>query len=205
MSGSRQGNAEKMVPLSQVDAMVRSRLAEIGAAAGVPHGRVGVEVLYMLPPALVRMYELLWDLSVMGEGGAGFGADTTGRAEEVAVAPDPKNLGGGGGGRTRVTDRSEARMAELVVRSGGSARRGSRGASRGSTGRVAGVGVEAAAEIKSRADKRLRAIARDVAAELAAIGLGCDMVTGELMAVMGDKGRGATGAAIADAIDKGAT
>lgn len=207
-SASRQ----QMVPLSQVEAMVRARLHEIGAAAGVSHGRVGVEVLYMLPPQLVRIYELLWDLANLGEGGAGFGADTSGRAEEVAVAPDPKNMGGGGGGRTRVTDRSEARMAELVVRSGGSARRGSRGASRGSTGRVDGVGLAEAAEIKARADKRLRAVARDVAAELAALGLGCDLGTGELMVQMrgaggmvGSQRRGSTGEAIADAIDNRAS
>lgn len=196
---------ERMVPLSQVDAMVRARLHEIGAAAGVAHGRVGVEVLYMLPPQLVRIYEHLWDLSLLGEREAGLGGDVSARAEEVAVAPDPKNMGGGAGGRTRVTDSSEARMAELVVRSGGSSRRGSRGAARGSTGRVGGVGLPEAAEIKSRADKRLRAIARDVAAELSALGLGYDLGTGELMVRVSPQRRGSTGEAIADAIDNRAT
>jgi len=72
--------------------------------------------------------------------------------------------------------------------------------------------MEEAAEIKGRADKRLRAIARDVAAELAALGVGVDLGTGELMAVMplkgrveGGRGNGPKGAivgqAIVDAID----
>jgi hypothetical protein len=195
-----------------VDTMVRSRLAEIGAAAGVSHSRVGVEVLFKLPPALLLVYELLWDLNMYGENSPEVdgGRDTRGAEAEVGKVGDPKNRGGGGGGRTRDTDASRSRMAEVVVRSGGSARRAARGASRGSTARTAGVGNREAAEIKARADKRLRAVARDVAAELAALGLGLDLATGELMVQVGgvgNKGNGGneglvTGDAMRDAIDK---
>ena len=164
--------------------MVRSRIAEIMSAVGVDHGRVGVEVLYKLPAPIVGAYELLWDLSVYGEGSAEVdgGTDRSSRADEVAVAGDPKNRGGGSGGRTRDTERSRERMGEVVVRSGGSARRGQRGASRGSGGRAVGVaGSAEIQEIRSRADKRLRAIARDVLAELSALGVGVDEGSGEMM------------------------
>jgi len=177
--------------------MVRSRLAEIGAAAGVSHGRVGVEVLYKLPPALVTAYELLWDLSIYGEGSDEVDGSKArrrgGRADEVGVASDPDNRGGGAGGRTRDTERSRERYGELVVRSGGSARRGARGSSRGSDVSVAngvergdlpesgGSHAQQVAEIRARADKRLRQVARDVLAELAALGLGIDTASGEMM------------------------
>ncbi len=196
--------------------MVRARLHEIGAAGGISHGRVGVEVLYKLPSQLVSVYELLWDLSVHGEGSdevdGSKGRRRSRRAEEVGVSGDPDNRGGGGGGRTRDTDRSRERMGELVVRSGGSARRGARGSSRGSDVSVAnGVervgGVDAGrghavevAEIRARADKRLRAVARDVAAELAALGLGFDSSSGEMMVRL--PSRGGIGDAIGDASRK---
>lgn len=191
--GDRQGS----IPLAQVDAMVRSRLAEIGAAAGVSHGRVGVEVLYKLPAGLVQAYELLWDLSIYGEGSDEVDGSKSrkraARAGEVGVESDPDNRGGGAGGRTRDTDRSRQRYGELVVRSGGSARRGARGSSRGSDVSVAngvergdlpeggGSHAQQVAEIRARADKRLRQVARDVLAELAALGLGIDTASGEMM------------------------
>lgn len=198
--GAGGSGRERMVPVSQLDAMVRSRLAEIGAAAGVDHGRVGVEILFKLPPALVTVYELLWDLALHGEGSAEVGdaVDRDRRDAEVGVEQDPKNRGGGAGGRTNDTERSRGRMGEVVVRSGGSSRRAARGASRGSNGRVGGVGSVEASEIKSRADKRLRSVARDIAAELAELGLGIDLSTGERMVrlrpVRLGEGEGAGGA-----------
>lgn len=199
---------ERMVPISTVDAMVRARLAEIGAAAGVAHSRVGVEVLYKLPTQLVVAYELLWDLCMYGEGsaevdgvgGAGRGGQI--RAAEVGVAGDPQNKGGGGGGRTRDTERSRERMGEVVVRSGGSSRRAGRGAARGSRGRAAGAGGSwEVQEIKARADKRLRALARDICAELGELGVGVDLGSGEMM-VRVRSPRGNLGDAIDDAIDE---
>lgn len=202
----------------RLDAMVRARIAEIMSAAGVPHGRVGLEVLYKLPSSLVQVYELLWDLSVYGEGSPEVDGGRSGAKAEVGVVDDPKNRGGGAGGRTRDSEQSRRRMGEMVVRSGGSARRGARGASRGSDGRGEAGGVEVSwrgeggrsegggeggatlgqrvAEIRSKADKRLRAVARDVAAELGELGLGVDATTGEMMVRV--RRRSATG----DAIDR---
>ena len=207
--GNRDKSQVDMVPRSQVDAMVRSRIAEIMGAAGVDHGRVGVEVLYKLPPALVQVYELLWDLALIGEDSE---VDRVAAEVEVGVEKDPKNRGGGAGGRTVDSDRSRERMGEVVVRSGGSSRRGMRGASRGSHGRVGGVGNAEASEIKSRADKRLRAVARDIERELAELGLGADWDgSGERMVrvrtnhyapgrVEGGRGTTVIGDAIDDAI-----
>jgi len=40
---------------------VRRRMAEIAAAAGIDHGRLSIEVLFLLPPQFVRQYQWLFD------------------------------------------------------------------------------------------------------------------------------------------------
>src|ERR1700746_219355 len=70
-------------PLSaSIDRLVRARIAEFLRAAGVDQGRIGVEVLFELPPSFVRAYEELWRIALGQEG-----HDGQGRA------------GGGGGGQ----------------------------------------------------------------------------------------------------------
>jgi len=169
-----------MGPLSaSIDRLVRRRIAEIMSAAGVDQGRIGVEVLYELPPSFARAYEELWRIATGDEGHDGQGrASDRRRDAEVGVSADPKNKGGGGGGRLRDTERSRERMGELVVRSGGSARRSVRVGARG-PGSGLSLGPEEALRLKERVDKRLRAVARDIAEELKMY-YGVDIETGEI-------------------------
>jgi hypothetical protein len=173
-------DGQAMVPRELVDKLVRARVAEIMSAAGLDQGRIGLEVLWDMPPGFVRAYEWLWRLISEGEkakGGGGAGGRDQ-RQAEVGVAGDAPagRMGGGARGRTRDTERSREGLSVVVVRSGGSARRGSRGPSRGGAALgVAGSGLEDVARLKERIDKRLRACARDIAAELeAAVGLRID-------------------------------
>jgi hypothetical protein len=165
-------------PLSaSIDRLVRARIAEIMSAAGVDQGRIGVEVLFELPPSFVRAYEELWRIATGEEGHDGQGRTRRNDAA-VGVAGDPKNRGGGAGGRLRDTERSRERYGEVVVRSGGSSRRAARGASRGG-GAGLSLGPEEALRLKERIDKRLRAVARDIAEELSMV-YGVDLETGEV-------------------------
>jgi len=159
-----------------VERAVRARIAEIMSAAGVDQGRIGVEVLFDLPQSFVEAYELLWDRALVGvdherQGGGGRDAAKA----EVGKVGDPKNKGGGAGGRVKDTERSRERMSEVVVRSGGSSRRGVRGAAKGSAAGLR-LGDEEALELKARIDKRLRGMAREIFEELNRLGIG---LTGE--------------------------
>lgn len=147
---------------------VKARIAEIMSAAGVDQGRIGLEVLWDMPPDFVRSYEWLWRLICEGERVL----RERRRDDEVGVAKDveARRMGGGASGRTRDTEKSRAGYDVVVVRSGGSARRGARGASRGGAALgVAGPGLEDVARLKERIDKRLRSVARDIAEELEAM------------------------------------
>lgn len=177
-SGVGSEGGERSVPRQQVDRLVRSRIAEIMSAAGVDIGRIGLEVVWNLPPDFVRAYENLWRLVAEGDRLID-GRGELGKDAEVGRAKDPKSsqMGGGANGRTKDTDRSRSRLDTVVVRSGGSARR--RGAGSRAPGGVGANGLEGAAELKERVDKRLRAIARDVAAELMEL-YGLDVSTGEV-------------------------
>ena len=159
-----------------IDRAVRGRIAEIMSAAGVDTGRIGLEVLWDMPPDFVRSYEWLWRLIAEGERSLGGGRNDG----EVGVAADPKAsaMGGGGKGRLRDTPKSREGLGTVVVRSGGSARRGGSGGSRGSSGLgVAGHGLEDVARLKERIDKRLRGMARDIADELKEV-MGLDVESG---------------------------
>lgn len=173
--------------MAQVDQMVRSRLAEMMAAAGVEQSRRSVEVLYDLPRQFTQAYEVLHDLATRGVQGP----DTRSRVEEVGVKDDPRP-GGGGGGRTVDTETSRERYAEVVVRSGGSSRRAARGGAKGSASGLR-LGDDMALELKTRVDKRLRGLAREVMDELRELGLGFNEVTGESMVRLGTNRRDRTG------------
>lgn len=158
------------------------------SAAGLDSGRIGLEVVWNMPPDFVRCYEGLWQLVMNGDdGGLGKGSGGGGRREaEVGVAKDPLpgRMGGGAQGRTRDTDKSRATNGVVVVRSGGSARRGVRGVG-GSRppGGMAAHGVEDFDRLRERIDKRLRQLGRDIRDEVEAL-TGLDLLTGETRVIV---------------------
>jgi hypothetical protein len=52
-----------------LDDKVRARLAEIRAAAGVPHSQISLEVLYFLPKAFLTQYEQMFTRALKADGG----------------------------------------------------------------------------------------------------------------------------------------
>jgi hypothetical protein len=121
-----------------LDDKVRSRLAEIRAAAGVPHSQISLEVLYFLPKAFVEKYGELFTKAVKSDGGEDARArQQTDGAEVAKVAVRKTGAGptiGAGGKRYKKT---------FVVLD------------------------EKALDLKSRMDKRLRGMAREIETELA--------------------------------------
>lgn len=183
---SSSGGADRNVAQRQLERMVHARIAEIMSAAGIDQGRIGLEVVWNMPPDFVRCYEGLWQLAMDGgRDGAGAGGISA-REAEVGRAKDADagRMGGGAQGRTRDTHKSRATNGVVVVRSGGSARRGTRGVG-GSRppGGMAAHGVEEFDRLRERVDKRLRAIARDIRDEVEAM-MGLDLLTGETRVVV---------------------
>jgi hypothetical protein len=65
-----------------LDDKVRARLAEIRAAAGVPHAQVSMEVLYFLPRGFLEAYATIFSLALKSDAGG----DATARAQQEAGA-----------------------------------------------------------------------------------------------------------------------
>lgn len=55
--------------MDQYDDKVRTRLAEIQAAAGVPHSQISLEVLYFLPAGFLNAYMTMFTRAVKADGG----------------------------------------------------------------------------------------------------------------------------------------
>lgn len=77
-----------------LDDKVRSRLAEIRAAAGVPHAQISLEVLYFLPEKFLTAYQSMFTKALKSDGGEDQRARSQAEAGEVGKAS-----GGSGGGR----------------------------------------------------------------------------------------------------------
>lgn len=107
-----------------IEDQVRVRVADALRSAGVNEGRVGVEVLYMLPKEFVRAYEELW-YEIHGY-------------EQVA-----SGSGGGGDGRSLGLDEASVKRDEAKIRKeGGKDADGkSRGVQKGGLSTRAGYGV----------------------------------------------------------------
>lgn len=126
-----------------LDREVRRRVADLLASAGVDQGRISQEILWMLPPELVRTYRELWRRALRPDVQSSLqGSDPAG-ASKARNLPDSRT-----GGRTR---------------QGWAA-----GASRGkryATHWV--VADERLLKIKSSADRKLRRIAAQLERALA--------------------------------------
>ncbi len=83
-----------------VEDKVRSRVAEIRAAAGVPHAQIALEVLYYLPPRFLAAYADLFTRAVVADGGMGgrgqsqADAGVVGKAASVKDGSGPTVQGG---------------------------------------------------------------------------------------------------------------
>lgn len=80
--------------MDALDDKVRSRLAEIRAAAGVPHAQISLEVLYFLPSGFLTQYQDLFTRALKSDGGESQRNLSQQQAGDLGKAP-----GGSAGGR----------------------------------------------------------------------------------------------------------
>lgn len=133
---------------SVVENEVRRRLADSLAAAGVGHGRISLEVLYMMPPDFVRAYTQLFNRAlaedVIQPGGGGQG-DSDNRDENVRKAIK---------GRARLKPNSKTTMFPNGARAG----------RRFKVHWI--VRDEAAFKVKASVDRKLNRLVREIEREL---------------------------------------
>jgi len=79
-----------------LDDKLRTRLAEIRAAAGVPHAQISLEVLYFLPEKFLTAYQAMFTRALKSDGGEDQRARSQAEAGEVGKAS-----GGSTGGQGR--------------------------------------------------------------------------------------------------------
>lgn len=72
--------------MDQYDDKVRTRLAEIRSAAGVPHSQISMEVLYFLPERFLRAYGDMFTRALKADGGEDARARSQAEAGEVGKA-----------------------------------------------------------------------------------------------------------------------
>lgn len=114
------------------DDKVRTRLAEIRAAAGVPHSQISMEVLYFLPERFIEIYGTLFTKAVKSDGGESARAAQQQSAAEVGKSANT----------AAATNQKRFKRTFVVL-------------------------DEKALDVKTKIDKRLRQIARDIEVELA--------------------------------------
>lgn len=83
--------------MDALDDKVRTRLAEIRAAAGVPHSQISLEVLYFLPEGFLNNYISLFTKALKSDGGED--ARNRSQAEAGALGKATGGTSGGSGGR----------------------------------------------------------------------------------------------------------
>lgn len=81
--------------MSTLDDRLRGRLAEIRAAAGVPHAQISLEVLYFLPKGFLDAYAELFTRALKADGGEG----ARGEAQQQTGALGKARVIGGGGAK----------------------------------------------------------------------------------------------------------
>lgn len=74
---------------------VRTRLAEIRAAAGVPHAQISLEVLYFLPEKFLSAYQDMFTKALRSDGGESARAKSQAEAGEVGKASGGTTGGAG--------------------------------------------------------------------------------------------------------------
>lgn len=121
-----------------LDDKVRSRLAEIRAAAGVPHSQISMEVLYFLPKDFIQTYGDLFTRAVKSDGGEDSRSRQQTDGADVGKAAVRKT----GAGPTVGAAKKRYKKTFVVL-------------------------DEKALNIKNLMDKRLRGMAREITAQLA--------------------------------------
>lgn len=80
---------------SNLEDKVRTRLAEIRAAAGVPHSQISLEVLYFLPEKFLTAYQTMFARALRSDGGEDARARSQAEAGEVGKASGGTTGGAG--------------------------------------------------------------------------------------------------------------
>lgn len=124
--------------MDAIEREVRRRLADLLASAGVDQGRISQEILWQLPPELVRNYRNLWERALRPEMQSSLQGNDPAGASKARNAPDSKT-----GGRTRQAWATGARRGK-----------------RYSTHWI--VADEEALKVKASVDRRLKRIAADI-------------------------------------------
>ncbi|MGX9924135.1 hypothetical protein ACWIG4_30275 [Streptomyces sp. NPDC002248] len=78
-----------------LDDRLRTRLAEIRAAAGVPHAQVSLEVLYFLPKEFLDAYATLFSRALKSDGGESARGQMASEQGELGKSPKTAVRGGG--------------------------------------------------------------------------------------------------------------
>jgi hypothetical protein len=139
----------------RIESEVRRRLTEAAASAGVPHARASLEVLYLLPDGFLDAYTALFDAALKLPGSPTGGTIQQG---ELGKANSNDALPG----------THKGLRVNSGVEGGGDAPHLGGGAGKKGPGGWA-VKSLLALEVKTRMDKRLRSMARDMRRELAGV------------------------------------
>lgn len=122
----------------QVRRMVQAQVAAVLSSAGVDQKRVATQVLFYLPGEFVTLYEELFDRALKITGEEGGAAERTG-----ALGKAPSGTSGSKGNKTQLRGGQGKKFKEIWV-----------------------VRDEEALDLKTRVDKRLRKIAKDMQTEM---------------------------------------